>query len=171
MLPRTCFLLLFTLPVLAGCDPLYTTQYRQALAPAPAPSCVAAALRGSPLAAVVWRDTTDRSPGARSNYVVTVRDSLTIGGRWSAHVVEGGAGDSAWVRLAYSYMSYHTPRPAERARRAAQARELLEHVRVRCAPATPREVQCKSAGGVGGQRDACAPAPEPGAAVDVAPRG
>jgi len=157
MSPRAWTLLVLALPAMAGCDPLYTTHYRQALAPAPAPSCVSAALSASPLAAVVWRDTTDQAHGTAATYVITVRDSLTRFGRWSARVEEGATGDSAWVRASYSHMSYNTPSPAERARWATQVGELLEAVRTRCSPATPREVQCKSVGGFGGQSGACTP--------------
>src|SRR5688500_18070704 len=109
MYRRACSIGMLALPAMAGCDPLYTTQYRQSLAPAPAPTCVEAALSASPLAAVVWRDTADQGRGTAANYVVTVRDSLTSGGRWTARVAQDGAADSAWLRVSYSYMSYNTP--------------------------------------------------------------
>ena len=150
-----CSLVMLFLAAMAGCDPLYTTQYRQSLAPAAAPTCVEAALGSSPLAAVVWRDTADVDRGTAASFVVTVRDPLTPGGRWTARVAQGGVGDSAWVRVSHSYMGYETPRTIDQARWAAQARELLEEVRSRCAPATPPDIECKSIGGLGGQGGAC----------------
>jgi len=108
-----------------------------------------------PRVATLWRDTTGRARRVAASFVATVRDSLTIGGRWSAVIDYGGAVDSAWTRVSYSYMGYATPRRAERARWAAEASELLESVREQWAPTTPRAVECKSVGPLGGQRGAC----------------
>ena len=143
-------LLGLVLIAVSGCDPLFTMQFRQSLAPRPEENCLAAALRASPLAAVVWPDSTHRG-----RYIVTVRDSLWPGGAWQVHVDQGGARDSTWVDASYSYMGYATPPRAVRARWAGQARDILDTVRVRCSPAVPLDVHCRNIGFIGGQRGAC----------------
>ena len=145
-------LLCLCLVALTGCDPLFTMQFRQSLAPKPQESCVEAALRASPLAAVVWQDATRN--GAAS-YVVTMRDSLVPGGAWQLHIDQGGAHDSVWVDASYSYMGYATPPRTVRARWAAEARDILDTVRVRCSTAVPLDVHCRNIGPIGGQRGAC----------------
>jgi hypothetical protein len=145
--------LLLLLFVVGGCDPLFTMQFRQALAPAPEESCIAAALRSSPLAAVVWQDTAARH--REGGYVVTVRDSLVPGGAWQLHVEQGGKPGSVWVQASYSYPGFATPPRDVRARWAAQARVLLDGVRARCGAAAPLDVRCHNVGFIGGQRGAC----------------
>src|SRR5689334_18668231 len=90
-------LLCLSMIALTGCDPLFAMQFRQSLAPRPEENCLATALRASPLAAVVWPDSTHRG-----SYIVTVRDSLWPGGAWQVHVDQGGARDSNWVDASYS---------------------------------------------------------------------
>jgi len=145
------------LVAVGACDPAFTMQFRQALAPAPSEDCVGAALRASPLAAVVWPDTIHRGRTVAGGYVVTVRDSLVPGGAWQLHVDQAGTRDSVWVEASYSYMGYATPPRATRARWAAQTRDLLDGIRARCGSTVPLDVRCSNLGPpvLGGQRGAC----------------
>ena len=146
-----------TAVALAGCDPLFQTEYRQALAPASAEECVHAALQSAPLIAIVSRSTRPAERGVTASYHIVVRDSATVGGHWEGEVAMA-AGDSSWLRVSYAYMGYATPPKRDRARWEAEAHEILEGVRGRCAPGIPSHITCKAVGGIGGQRGACATA-------------
>jgi hypothetical protein len=142
---------------LTGCDPLFQTQYRQALAPASDKECVQAALRSVPLIAVVSPSTRPTERGVTASYDIVVRDSATARGHWEGEV-EMTAGDTTSLRVSYAYMGYATPPRRDRARWEAEAHEILEAVRRKCAPGTPSHITCKSVGGIFGQRGACSTA-------------
>jgi hypothetical protein len=139
---------------LTGCDPLFQTEYRQALAPASAEECVQAALKSAPLIAIVSRSTRPAKGGVTASYHIVVRDSVTAGGHWEGEVAMA-AGDTTWLKVSYAYMGYATPPRRDRARWESEAHEILEGVRRQCAPGTPSHITCKSVGGIGGQRGAC----------------
>jgi len=138
-----------------ACDPLFSTQYRQPIAPITADQCVETALRSSPLVAIVSRDKDPDSRDVTSSYHIVVRDSATAGGEWDGQAAREQKGDSAWVRLSYQYMGFATPPRSDRARWESEAYEILESVRARCAPEAPSAVTCRAGGGLGGQRGAC----------------
>ena len=140
-----------------GCDPVFQTEYRQALAPASAAQCVQAALQSAPLIAIVSRSARPPERRATASYHIVVRDSATTGGHWEGEVAMA-TGDSAWLWVSYAYMGYATPPRQDRARWETQAHEILEGVRRQCAPGTPSHITCKAAGGLGGQRGACSTA-------------
>ena len=65
---------------LTACDPLFSTQYRQPIAPLSPDQCVEAALRGSPHIAIVSREKNPYGHEVTSFYHIVVRDSATVGG-------------------------------------------------------------------------------------------
>ena len=155
MKPKQCLAYLTAAFALAGCDPIFSTQYRQPLAPLSADQCVESALRSSPLVAIVNRVRNEGARNVTSLYHIVVRDSATVGGDWDGEAAREQRGDSAWVRVSYAYPGFATPRKSDRARWEGQAHEILESVRARCAPEVPSAITCKAAGGLGGQRGAC----------------
>lgn len=145
---------LVVLVTLTACDPLFTTQYRQPIAPLTPDQCVEAALRASPHVAVVSRTNASDRAGS-SHYHIVVRDSATYGGDWDGEAVREQKGDSTSMLISYSYMGFATPRRTDRARWEGEIHEILETVRARCAPDAPSRITCKGVGGIGGQRGAC----------------
>ena len=140
---------------LTACDPLFSTQYRQPIAPLSPDQCVEAALRVSPHIATVTREKNPYDHDVTSLYHIVVRDSATVGGEWNGEAAREQHGDSAWVRVSYSYMGYATPKRTDRARWEVEVHEILEAVRAKCAPDAPSDISCKGVGGIGGQRGAC----------------
>ena len=148
----TFFTVFFTL---TACDPLFSTQYRQPLTPLAGDPCVEAALRSSRLISRVERENSPYDHDATASYHIVVRDTSAMGGEWEGEASHELRHDSTWVKVSYSYMGYATPPKEERARWEAQAHEILETVRARCAPEAPSTITCKAVGGLGGQRGAC----------------
>ena len=140
---------------LSACDPLFSTQYRQPIAPLSPDQCVEAALRSAPHIAVVNREKHSHDHDVTSSYQIVVRDSATVGGEWNGEAAREQRGDSAWVRVSYSYMGYATPKRTDRARWEVEAHDILETVRAKCAPDAPSDVRCKGVGGIFGQSGAC----------------
>ena len=132
----------------SACDPMFATQYRQALAPAPAQGCVARVLDTSPIIGAVFRDTSTHDAKTRESFQIAVRDSLVRSGQWTAQLREiGTATDSSAVAITYSYPGFSQPTDDERLRWEQQAKSVLEAIRARCAPKSLTEVTCSSMGG------------------------
>jgi hypothetical protein len=146
---------LIVIVAITACDPLFSTEYRQPIAPLSPDQCVEAALQRSPHIAVVSREKNPYDRAVTSAYHIVVRDSATIGGDWDGEAARERRGDSTWVRVSYSYMGYATPRRTDRARWEGEAHDILETVRARCAPDVPSAITCKGVGGIFGQKGAC----------------
>jgi len=142
---------------MASCDPIFGTQHRQALAPAPAPGCLLAALHASPLIASVGSDSSTRNERVSDRFAVSVHDPATPGGVWrgvAAQTTEAKSG-SVWVSVTYEYPGFAQPTAAQRVRWDSQSREIVNGVRQACAPNSPAKIECKSLGAFGGNRRAC----------------
>jgi len=144
--------LIFALLALPGCDPIYTLGVRTQLAPAPAPSCIEAALRAVP-GRTVNRPTASENGG----FLIGVDGPIKPDGPWDATLQVDRLRDSTQVlRLQYMWMGTARMRPLEEQRRmVADGTALLTAVRTVCAPASAEPIQC-FARGMGGS-PACAP--------------
>ena len=141
----------------AGCDPWFGTQYRQALAPAPTLDCIAAALGASPVVATVTRLRPGEAlgTGKEEGFQVALRDT-TDRTSTPATVTLASAPDVAGrVTVTYTYMGYYDIPVAYRQHWAALAHQVLGAVRAACAPNSPEAVECHGTGAIGGQRGAC----------------
>jgi len=127
-----------TIAVLAACDPAYQLRLRQPLHPVPASSCLERALQHSPhVLHVVPLESTG------SLFRVTLTDSSRTG-PIEATMALGDRPDSAGV-VSMRYVRMATARtlsPSERQRRIRLATDLLDEVRLACAPGTPRAITC-----------------------------
>lgn len=141
--------------LLTACDPLFSTQYRQPVSPLTGDQCVEVALRSSRLVALMERQASSCDHDATSSYHIVVRDTSAMGGEWEGEAAREHRHDSTWVRVSYQYIGYATPPKQERARWEVQAHEILETVRLKCAPEVPSAIRCMAVGGLGGQRGAC----------------
>lgn len=139
---------------LTACDPLFSTQYRQPVAPLTSDQCVEGALRSSRLVSRLERQKSSYDHDATSSYHIVVSDTA-MGGEWEGEAARDHRRDSTWVKISYEYMGFATPPKQERARWEVEAHEILETVRARCAPDVPSAITCKAVGGLGGQRGAC----------------
>ena len=140
---------------LAACDPVFSTQYRQPVAPLTGDQCIETALRSSRLIAMVDRENRSYDHDATSSYHIVVRDTSAMGGEWEGEAAREHRNDSTWVEISYAYPGFATPPKQERARWEVQAHQILETVRAKCAPDVPSAIKCKAVGGIGGQRGAC----------------
>jgi len=138
-----------------GCDPLFATQYRQTLRPAPTLDCVAATLTDLPVVAAMNKLGVHDIGGEGPGYRVTLRDSGGI--EWPALVTRQPRPDSAVrVMVTYFYMGFDSPNAAQRKQMAHLARTVLAAVHGACAPKSPGAVECHATSSLGiGQRGAC----------------
>ena len=146
MLPRCGrrYAMFLALPSLVACDPASFVRVRQTLRPTPAPTCLEAALRASPLVREVTPERASR--GEAEDIVVVLRDSLALDSAWTARVTRAMSRDSmALVTVDYTWVLYRGPRnAAERARLQGLLTTLLDEVRHACAPDSPSPVECQT---------------------------
>jgi hypothetical protein len=140
-----------------GCDPVFATNYRQTLHPAPALDCIAQALGTSPVVGTVRPLQKSETGKDGAGFQVTLRDTSARYITWNAVVTRRSVTDSAArVTVTYSYMGF--PSMHERQQWATFAHQVLGAVRTTCAPNAPDAVECHASGSLGGQRGACRPA-------------
>lgn len=139
-----------------ACDPIFTTHYRQALTPAPAVGCVASALKTAPNVARVKPESTARSQAVAARFRIVVQDT-TIPPDVRDATVERTVEprDFIAVTLSYGYVGTDRRATALRAQEDSLMRSILERVRRTCAPESPRKIECKSTGFLGGDKAAC----------------
>jgi hypothetical protein len=147
---------LFLAMTMIGCDPLFTTSYRQSLAPAPPPQCIARTLATSSLVTSIAPLGLAEGSAATDSFRVALRDTATTDGGWTMTVTRAVAPDSAaHLTVAYSYPGFAPPTSTEQQRIAVEVAALIGAVRIACAPNSPPAIICHSAGGLGGRRGAC----------------
>jgi len=111
-----------------GCDPLFATQYRQTLRPAPTLDCVAATLTELPVVAAMNKLGVHDIGGEGPGYRVTLRDSGGI--EWPALVTRQPRPDSAVrVVVTYFYMGFDSPNAAQRKQMASCPNSLGRRAR------------------------------------------
>ncbi|HET6763239.1 MAG TPA: hypothetical protein VFH27_06195 [Longimicrobiaceae bacterium] len=134
--------LILAVLLLPGCDPLYTLGVRTKLSPAPASSCIEAALRASP------GRTVHRSSGSDSTGFLIGMNGGAPGGPWNAALQVDRARDSTQVlSLQYWWMGTARTRPlTDQRQMVADGAALLTAIRAACAPASAAPIECYARG-------------------------